>query len=268
MEARVGSKWDYESEIALRAVSMAGQLIQNSPDNLKINSKSSFRDIVTNLDVAVEGEIVSILRETGHPIIGEESYFLSQEKRLPSSPFWCVDPIDGTVNFVSGIPIYAVSVGLFDKECEAGAVSIPCAKELYFTHGGGAYLNGTRLKISDCDLRSALVVECFSGRQVSESLRRSQYELFAAINDSSRGCLRLGSAAASICYAASGRLQGVCGVDSEIWDVAAGLAIAAAAGCKVLFSRGASSKVNFIVGSPSVVDELRLLCQSKGVMRL
>ena len=255
-------RWERESELALKAVSSGEELIEDRPDRLSVVSKGSLRDIVTDADIRIERRMTQILSASGHDVVGEESF--AKAPRLPdgNAPFWLVDPIDGTVNFVSGMPFYALSAGLYvNGRFEAGAVSIPAFKELFFTYGDhGSYLNGTQLKSFDAGLSTSLVGASFSGERGDPTDRSKQYEAFGRVNDASRGCLRIGSAASMIAYTAAGRLQATYGLKAQIWDVAGGLAVARQAGCKIFFSRHpGSSRCDYIVGGPSVAEELRAL---------
>ncbi len=150
-----------------------------------------------------------------------------------------------------------------------GAVSLPVLKELYFTYRQQSFLNGRVLNVMDTHLGGSLVVANFSGMAGNSLQRTKQYELFGDINDSSRGCLRLGSASSSICFAAAGKVQVVYGLENEIWDVAAGLAIAAYAGCKVYFYRKIGcTKVDYIVGTPTATTQVYEKCLQAGITSL
>ena len=255
-------RWEHESELALKAVSTGEEFIDYRPDRAGIVTKESLRDIATDVDVRIERHMTRILSASGHAVVGEEAF--AKTPRLPdgNAPFWLVDPIDGTVNFVSGMPFYALSAGLcVGDQFEAGAVSLPAFKELFFTYGDrGSYLNGARLRSFDAELSSSLVGASFSGIKGDPESRRKQYEAFGRVNDASRGCLRIGSAASMISYTAAGRLQATYGLNAQLWDVAGGLAVARQAGCKIYFSRRpGSSRCDYIVGAPSVAEELREL---------
>lgn len=258
--------WELESELALKAVSAGGDLILDRSEKPSISIKESLRDVVTELDLRIEVHIAAILKTSGHPIIGEESFKPGMSLPPRTSTYWLVDPIDGTANYVAGMPFYAISAGLWAADNFAtGAVSLPAFKEFFFTYGDhGAYLNGKAIQSQDAQLKHSLVAAGFSGSDGDAQFRQRQYEMFGLINDSSRGCMRLGSAASNLCYVASGRLQACYGVHNQLWDVAGGIAVALRAGCKVLFQQLlGSTRVNYIVGGPTVVDELRDLFASK-----
>lgn len=263
-------KWINESQLALRAVTTSHDLLAKKPNPVISPGKESFRDITTELDRQIEENISLVLTESGYPIIGEESVDLEKALDALNFPCWIVDPIDGTANFVSKIPFYGISVALcVEQEFVVGAVIVPSPEELFFTYSNyGSYLNGVILKNKhDSKLSSSLVSMTFSGVKGDIEFRRRQFELFETLNDSSLGCLRLGSASVSICYVAAGRLHAACGIHNQIWDVAGSLAIAKQAGCKVIFSRVPNStRVNYIVGIPTVVDEISEIMHCKGLL--
>ncbi len=93
-------------------------------------------DVVTDLDKSIEARILGLLKTLGHSVIGEESTDGNGSFDLPSAPFWVVDPIDGTANYVNGMPFFGTAVGLCNpgsmkSEWVAGAVSLPVSKELF-----------------------------------------------------------------------------------------------------------------------------------------
>jgi myo-inositol-1(or 4)-monophosphatase len=261
-------QWEYESELALKAVSSGGEFTLDRPDRFKVSTKESLRDVVTELDVQIEKHITKILAPSKIQIIGEEGS--QPNDSLPANElYWAVDPIDGTANFVSGLPYYGVSVGLCQgNDFLVGAVSLPALKELFFTHGDrGAFLNGKPIRIADAALAQSLVGVSFAGAKGDQNYRARQYEFFGLVNDSSRGSLRLGSAAANICYVASGRLQAAYGLDARIWDIAGALAVAKQAGGTVMTRPGSSpSRINYIVGSASAAREIQELALKKEII--
>ena len=249
-----------ESLAALSAVANAEVLLAGHIDKTVVGIKESRRDIVTNLDLQLERHIAATLSQIGGPVVGEEAWAV--EKSLPpsGSTYWLVDPIDGTVNFVHGLPYFAISVGLsVGGEFLVGAVSLPAFKELYFTYGDElAFLNGRPLKARSAQLGDSLVGVSFPSRGSANPLQH--FDRFARVNDRTRGCLRLGSAAAMLCLVAAGRLQAVYGFGAKLWDVAGGIAIASRAGCEVWADRHPTSPLlNYVVAAPGVGEPLREL---------
>jgi fructose-1,6-bisphosphatase/inositol monophosphatase family enzyme len=151
-------------------------------------------------------------------------------------------------------------VGLWEGgSFRVGAVSLPAFKELYFTHGDeAAFLNGQRLKVEPATVGEALIGASLPSRPPEG--RPSQYETFGRVNDATRGCLRLGSAAALVCLVAGGRLQGAYGIATKMWDVAGALAVAQRAGAEVSIRCSRHEPVvDYIVAAPGVGGPLREL---------
>ena len=265
-------KWLKESELALKAVSTSADMIEEThTEGLAVSTKSSYRDLVTELDVAIEQHIKKVLSVSKYAIVGEESTKGDALILPANAPVWMVDPIDGTTNFISSIPFYSTSVGLIEgTKFLVGAVAMPALKEMYFTMGDeGAYKNGKRLKLSPATIKNSLVVASFSGTHLGDEQRRNEYKFFGTINDASRGCLRLGSASVNICYVASGKLQAAYGIANRIWDVAGAISVAQRAGAKVYFEQlEGTSKVNFAVGCPDATDELAGMLKTAGLADL
>lgn len=253
-------------QAALEAVSAAEELLAGPVDRTVVAAKGSRRELVTGLDLQLEKLLTERLSATGIAVVGEES-FGPQSSFDPAGETWLVDPIDGTVNFASGLPYYGVSVGLFSQgRFAAGAVSLPAFKELYFTYGAGspagtsAFLGGRRLRAEPSRLDDALVGASFPSRGPAQL-----YTLFGKVNERTRGVVRLGSAAAMICQVACGRLQAVYGFSAKAWDVAGGLAVARAAGCELWFElktgRAGLPELDYVVAAPGVGEPLRRLLQ-------
>jgi myo-inositol-1(or 4)-monophosphatase len=251
--------FEKEAALALKAVSEGARIVGDRPERVSVTTKQSFRDVVTEFDKKIERRVGEILAESGYPVVGEES-FDETSAREPSGMFWAVDPIDGTANFVAGIPYYGISVGLVrgGTDARVGAVALPALRELYFTHGDEvAFRNGKALPpIDRRDLAQSLVAGGFAGPKGDEKERALLYKLFGELNDRSRGALRLGSAAANLCYVASGQLQVAYGFNASIWDVAGGLAIAGRAGCVVRCARApGKARVHYLAGGETAVSE-------------
>ncbi|MCB0369197.1 MAG: hypothetical protein KDD45_07005 [Bdellovibrionales bacterium] len=254
-----------DSKLALSIVSEAGSIATRNRDRNVSNTKDSYRDIVTDVDLEIERFIFSKLETSHYQIIGEESFYNNNGKYAISKPdeaVWYVDPIDGTTNFANGLDHFAISIGLITQNAFlVGAINIPMAKELYFTYGTDrAFVNGKKLAFTKNNkLKDSLVSVNFSSKEKDSFARENQYKIFGKINDSSRGCIRLGSAAVNLCYTASGKIDATYGLDIPLWDVAAGLTIAEKAGCKIWFEQTSNLRCNFIVGTETNISELKLL---------
>ena len=247
------SKVEY-LETALKAAVSAGNLIEERhKDILNVSRKESLRDIVTHVDKLAENQIIDILKDYDKniPILTEESGLVQGKTE---KTYWIVDALDGTVNYVNHIPFYAVSIALFDKnKITVGVIFNPYSNELYYGSDGlGAFKNQKPLKIIDRVPEECLFSMAFSGKNYEATKRVDEFLLFGKINDSSRGCLRTGSAAMNLAYLAEGKFGGCLGKANKIWDVAAGLLLAKLAGSNVQFKEVDKEKnlVNYIATIP------------------
>ncbi|MCF8169252.1 MAG: hypothetical protein K9J77_11640 [Rhodoferax sp.] len=256
---------DYNSFVktALNAVLAGANLAESTGSAQIVGQKGSLRDIVTQTDLEISELLVNRLGENGTLVISEEAQII--EGPLPEV-YWVVDPIDGTVNFSHGLHQYAITVGLVEREVfTLGVVCAPKLGELYFTlHPEKALLNGRPFIHSHGMVADALVAASFAA-----TAPQSVYDMFRAVNENTRGCLRTGSAAINICWAAVGNLQGAYGFGARLWDVAGALAIARAAGCDVVIHRAPDSlKLDYFVGSREVVSLLSRLASENHLLTL
>lgn len=250
-------------QLGLAAVLAGAKIAEQSVDRNAIAHKGNLRDIVTQTDQAISELLIEKLSPTGIPVISEEADYSSNV--LPED-MWVIDPIDGSVNFSNGLPLYAVSIGLLRSlGPHLGFVCIPSIDELYFTLSPErAFLNGRPFMHEHADRSNSLVAASFSGEPSG-----IEYELFQMVNESMRGCLRTGSAALNICWVASGKLQGAYGFQAKLWDVAGALAIAKAAGCEIIFHRKPHSLlIDYFVGSKDVVRCITKLASEKKLLNL
>jgi myo-inositol-1(or 4)-monophosphatase len=218
---------------AIEAVVRAGDMQMASfGGTLQIDKKGTI-DLVTEVDLAVERMFRAMIagRFPDHQILAEE---LGGAAAAPAGPCWVFDPIDGTTNFAHGLPIFCASLALeIDGVAEVAAVYDPTRKELFTAErGGGAFLNGRRLRVSAAtSLVNAMLVTGFPydvhGR-VEEIVG-----LFAAFVGQVRAVRRLGSAAIDLCYVAAGRMDGFWESDLKPWDIAGGGLIVAEAGGRI-----------------------------------
>jgi myo-inositol-1(or 4)-monophosphatase len=214
-----------------------------------IAQKESLRDIVTAVDLAIDNVLRSGLEATGIPVISEE--FTFSPMVLEMGRYWVIDPIDGTVNFAHRIPFFAVSAGLVDgEEFSIGVVCAPDLDELYFTlEPNKALINGQTMQHVHQDRENSLFAASFNAISTD-----AEYALLKALNNKTRGCLRMGSAALNLCWTAAGKLQCAYGFRVKLWDVAGGMAIAKAAGCAIEIRRYPGEPViDYAVGSKDAV---------------
>jgi myo-inositol-1(or 4)-monophosphatase len=189
-------------------------------------------DLVTEADLAAQTAIRSAILRTypDHDFLGEET-FPGEETGSRASEFrWIVDPLDGTTNYVHGMPSYAVSVAL-EKigEIIAACVFDPELDECYTAQqGGGAFVNGEAIGVSACrTLDKAMVAASLPPHVPRDSVEIAR---LVEVIHACQALRRLGSAALNLCYVAQGRLDGYWATSVKIWDIAAGMLIVQEAG--------------------------------------
>jgi len=194
-------------------------------------------DLVTEIDHQSEDYLLGEIKRLfpGHQIVSEEAGIVSGRE----DEAWLVDPLDGTVNYAHGIPVFSVSIAYAQQgQVALGAVYDPMRDELFLAERGhGASLNGKPIKVSKAtELRRSLLVTGFPYDAWSTPNNNLNY--FGHFSKSSQGVRRLGSAALDLCYVAAGRFDGYWELSLSPWDLAAGSLIAAEAGATVTNLQG------------------------------
>jgi myo-inositol-1(or 4)-monophosphatase len=198
---------------------------------LAISAKSTPTDLVSEVDVATE-RLIRARLESSRPhdaILGEED----DDRAGTSGLRWVVDPLDGTVNFLFGIPQWCVSIACEDEEgALAGVVFDPMRDETWAaTRDGAATLGGTPIRApARGELATALVATGFG---YAADVRKSQARVVARLLPRVRDVRRLGSAALDLAWAAAGRYDAYYERGVKHWDVAAGALICSRAGLEV-----------------------------------
>lgn len=214
----------------------AGEIIRSRfGGDFEKGYKSCPSDLVTEVDRKAEELITAGLREAfpDHAIIGEESAGLSQD--CPDRFTWYVDPLDGTTNFVYGIPFCCVSIGLaYSGKVVAGVVYDPFRRECFTAvKGGGTFLNGSQVRVdlSRKTLKESLLVTGYPSNKIFNGrLLRINYH---RVIESCANLRALGAAALELAYIACGRLTGFWENTLRPWDVAAGSLLVEEAGGRV-----------------------------------
>jgi myo-inositol-1(or 4)-monophosphatase len=208
---------------AVTAARRAGALIVRASADigkLTITSKKP-RDFVSEVDRAAEGEIIKILRKAypDHAILAEESGTHAANSEYQ----WIIDPLDGTTNFLHGMPQYCVSIGLLHRGVLAqGVVFDPLRDELFTaSRGRGAFLNNLRIRCSKTPkLADALIGTGFPFRELKHL--KVYLAMFEEMTRQTAGVRRPGSAALDLAYVAAGRYDGFWEIGLSPWDMAAG----------------------------------------------
>lgn len=194
-----------------------------------------------------------------HSVVAEEG-----GGEIKSEYVWYIDPLDGTKNFITGLPIFAVSIGLLKMdEPLVGAVYLPFYDSLYWAiKNQGAFKDGKRLKVSSrSPISRCSVVYGFPSRarrDVNMYLKIIR-EIFARVGS----VRRLGAASVDLCLVAEGVFDGFIEFELRPWDVAAGVLISSEAGAKVWLPEGFSSSLDLCVGSELCFEFIKSVMQER-----
>jgi len=184
-------------------------------ENLQVSKKGP-KDFVTNADKKVEQALIKELSKKKYSIISEEVGSIIKEN---NNDFWIIDPIDGTINFLHGIPHFCISLAFAsNNEIISGVIFDPIKNEMFYGEkNSGAFFNNQRIRVSKKNnLDDCLFASNLAGvKNIDFNLRVS------------------GSAALDLAYVASGRLDGFFQRKLNIWDIAAGMLILTEAGGKI-----------------------------------
>lgn len=259
------------TELAERLARSAGDLIRTtSPERVQVAAtKSSAVDPVTAMDLASETHLRALLAEhrPQDGVLGEEHGLEPGTSGLT----WVLDPIDGTVNYLYGVPAFAVSVGVVAGDPDparwtpvAGCVHAVADGRTYTAgRGQGAFRDGRRIEANAArPLATSLVGTGFG---YLEERRRAQGRVLAALLPRVRDIRRIGSAALDLCRVAEGSLDAHYERGLNPWDLAAGQIIAIEAGAQVSGLRGRPAGVDMsVVGPAATVHELAVLLAELG----
>lgn len=187
--------------------------------NVELKAKN---DLITEADEAAEKVIISVIRQAfpDDDILAEES---ASETSLTDRRTWIIDPIDGTTNFAHGVPIYCISIAMWEHKKPQTALILEVNRDEWYTaeSGKGAWLNGERISVSDItEPQQSLLATGFPYRDLE--LVDAYLELFKSFMHDTQGVRRPGSAAYDLCLVASGRCDGFFEYGLSAWDVAAG----------------------------------------------
>lgn len=249
-------------DVAILAAREAGGIHkQFFRKNISVTAKTSSFDRVTEADLEAEKKIVEVIRDNfrDHNFLCEEHTYSKTD-----SPYtWIIDPLDGTNNFSSGLPIFCASVALmYENSIIVGAIYDVTRDELFFAQKTkGAFLNGTPINVNQAtDLKDSLLITGFyydRGDEMIETLEKIKLFFQKRI----LGLRRLGAAALDLCYVSCGRAAGFWEFELSPWDFAAGILIIEEAGGKVTGRNGEDvplTEKSYIVASNGHIHPLML----------
>lgn len=236
----------------VRAAKLSGIILRKYYErvvnsDLKVSEKVG-AGLVTNADIESEKSCVRELRK-----LRKDFSFLTEEETTAQSIArgrWIIDPLDGTTNFVHGFPMFCISLAAeWDGEIIAAVIEHPILRETYTaTLGGGAFVNGKKLKVSRTDrLEDSLLSTGFTYRKTE--LLHTEMVAFESLSKTARAIRRPGSAALDLAYTARGVFDGFWERRLSPWDVAAGLLLVREAGGQVTDFEGGTRVIN----SPAIL---------------
>lgn len=244
--------------VALEAAGRAGALLRDGrPADLGVAAtKSSPIDVVTEMDIAAEKLITGFLaeRRPQDGLLGEEG----ASTEGTSGVRWVIDPVDGTVNYLYGLPSWAVSIAAeIDGEAVVGVVAVPMRGETYrAVRGGGAFAGDRRLQVRPAPADGLAQALIGTGFGYLTERRAAQAEVLRTLLPQVRDIRRGGSAAIDLCDVACGRLDGYYERGLNPWDFAAGALIAREAGALTGGRPGAPESGELTVAAAPGVFEL------------
>ncbi len=236
-------------------------------ENLQVSEKSP-GDFVSSADKRTERILVDELQKA-HPeygIVTEETGIINKSNIKNR---WIIDPIDGTMNFLNGIPQFAISIGYEeDNEIKCGVIFNPIMNEFFCAEkGNGAYLNNSRIRVSKKKkIKDALLVT--GGPKGTSKIKEKIFSEYISISNKVSNIRKFGSAALDIAYVACGRFDGYWQRELNYWDVAAGIIILKEAGGFVDFFEEDKSlplKKNILATNSNIHEDLRDLLEKKDI---
>jgi len=251
--------------IAVKAARSAGNIIIRASDRLDtltITEKNP-RDYVTEIDQQAEREIVNTIRKAypSHAIIAEEGHNAEGDEYT-----WIIDPLDGTRNFIHGVPHYCISIAIMHKnKVEHGVIYDPVRQELFTaSRGKGVTLNDRRLRVSKRHSPDSCLLGTGSPHTSSEEEKEAYHASYASVLEQTKDIRRCGAAALDLAYVAAGRFDGFWEMGLKLWDIAAGLLMVKEAGGLVSDFQGGENYLesgNIVAGNPKI---FKFLLQTLG----
>ncbi len=230
-------------ELAERAALRAGEILKGAFGKVAAREKAPF-DLVTDADVESQRAVAALIAESfpDHTLLAEEEGVVAD----PERPYrWVVDPLDGTVNFAHGLPLWCVSIGLEHRgELVVGAIYAPLLGQMFLAaKGKGATLNGESIRVSGVDrLASSLIATGMPTAFAMDADR--QLAWFRRFSSGTHSVRRSGTTAWNLAMVAAGAFEVCYGSAMHPWDVAAG----------VLLIREAGGTVTDLDGGPYDLD--------------
>ncbi len=236
-------------------------------ENLQVSSKAP-GDFVSSADKRTEKIIIEELQKAGpdYGIISEEIGVINKANE---NNRWIIDPIDGTFNFLHGIPQFAISIAYEEnKEILCGVVFNPITNEMFCAEkGNGAYLNNSRIRVSGKKKIENAMIVTGGPKQISK-IKEKIFSEYVNISKKVANVRKFGSAALDMAYVACGRFDAYWQRELNYWDIAAGIIIVKEAGGFINFFEEDKNNLlnkNIIASNPTIHEELRELLGKKDI---
>ena len=236
-------------------------------ENLQVSAKGP-GDFVTSADKRTEKILIDELQKA-HPeygIITEETGLINKSNIKNR---WIIDPIDGTMNFLNGVPQFAISIGYEEEgEIKCGVIFNPIMNEMFCAEkGNGAYLNNSRIRVSNKKkIKEALLVT--GGPKGVSQIKNKIFSEYINVSKNVPNVRKFGSAALDMAFVACGRFDGYWQRELNYWDIAAGIIILKEAGGFIDFFEDDKSlplKKNVLASNSIIHEELRGLISKKAI---
>ena len=250
-------------KIALNAARQAGELLENAFERLDLIAveQKGKNDFVSEVDRQSEREIIQVLSKSypDHKFVGEESGTSGPEE---ADYEWVIDPLDGTTNFLHGIPHFAVSIACkYQGKLEHAVVYDPIKREEFTaSRGKGAMLNGRRIRVSNRNgMDGALIGTGVPFNGYAYEKIEPYLDCLKEIAGVTAGVRRAGSAALDLAYVAAGRFDGFWEMNLKEWDMAGGVLLITESGGLVSDFKGGNAHLQFgdiACGNPKVFKSL------------
>ena len=264
--------------LMIRAARAGGNVLLRNMHKLDVLNvvEKQRMDYASEVDGLAEAEIVKELRKAGpeYAVLGEEGGHQPARGGKKARLTWVIDPLDGTSNYLRGIPHWCVSIALVDNgEPLHGVVFDPLRNELFIaSRGSGAVLEDKRIRVAERrDLEGALLCTGFPPRERARA--KPQLDCLNALLEQAEDVRRTGSAALDLAYVACGRFDGYFEAGVQPWDIAAGVLLVREAGGRVCDFRGAGlSRMDIaeargrqiVAGNVKLVEPLQKTIVSSG----
>jgi myo-inositol-1(or 4)-monophosphatase len=236
-------------------------------ENLQVSSKGP-GDFVSSADKRTEKIIIDELQRA-HPEYGIISEEIGLINKSNTKNRWIIDPIDGTTNFLNGVPQFAISIGYEeDSEIKCGVIFNPITNEMFSAEkGNGAYLNNSRIRVSNKKkLIDALLVT--GGPKGASKIKDTIFSEYINVSNNASSVRKFGSAALDMAYVACGRVDGYWQREINYWDIAAGIVILKEAGGFLDFfdeDPNIPLKKNILASNFNIHNELKELINKKDI---